>query len=61
MVAFLIEAGGEFQDLPGAKFDAIAATLASILNDINNPLGDLNPVRIQWYPPQLHRCYPLQS
>ena len=54
MIAFCVETAGKRQDIPGAEFDAITASFAPVINDVDCPLCYFNYVRIKWNTPKFH-------
>jgi hypothetical protein len=54
MIALLIIFCGKLQDSSGTEFDAIAAALAPVLEDMNLSTRDLKLFRIQRNPPKYH-------
>jgi hypothetical protein len=55
MISFLVEFSGQFQSLPGAKFDTIPTSFASVFQDENDALSNLYRARIKRNPPEFHR------
>jgi len=54
VVALGVELGGKLEDVPGAVFNTIPASLAPIFDDIYNTGGNLNFFRIKRNPPKYH-------
>jgi len=54
VVALLIESRGKLENLPWTELDTVAASFASILQDVDNAAGDLNLFGIQWNSPEIH-------
>ena len=54
VVTLGVELGGKFEDVPGAEFNTIPATLTPIFKDMYNTGGDLNFFRIKRNPPKYH-------
>ena len=54
VVALGVELGGKCEDLPGAVFNTIPASLTPIFDDIYNTGGNLNFFRIKRNPPKYH-------
>jgi len=54
VVALGVEPGGKFENVPGAVFNTIPASLAPIFDDIDNTGGNLNFFRIKRNPPKYH-------
>jgi hypothetical protein len=54
VVALGVELGGKFEDIPGAVFNTIPASLAAIFDDIYNTRRNLNFFRIKRNPPKYH-------
>jgi len=56
VISLFIKTAGNGEDAAWAKFDAVAAPLATILYNVNDPLGNVDRVRIKRHPPELHFC-----
>jgi len=54
VVAFLIEGRGKLKNLPWTELNTVAASFASILQDVDKAAGDLNFFSIQWNSPEFH-------
>jgi hypothetical protein len=57
VVTLGVELGGKFEDVPGAEFNTISASLAPIFQDVYNTGGNLNFFRIKRNPPKYHRTF----
>jgi hypothetical protein len=49
-----VVAGGEFEHIPGAVFDAITAAFASLVDDVHHSPGNFNFIDIKRSPPIFH-------
>ena len=58
MVPFFVELFGKRQDAPRAEFDAVTASLAAFLDNVDNALGDIDDIRIKGYAPEFHKADP---
>jgi hypothetical protein len=58
VVTLFIKAAGKRQNVARAEFNAVSAPLASVRNNVNNPLRNVNGLRIKRYTPELHRSAP---
>ncbi len=54
MIPLHIESRGKFENPRGAEFNTVSASLATIFNDMNDPLRDLYLIRIKRNPPEFH-------
>jgi hypothetical protein len=54
VVALFVEPLGKGQDVAGAKFNAIAASLASLFQYVNDTPGNIDNLRIQRQAPEFH-------
>lgn len=59
MVSFTIEPGREIKHIPRAVGNAVAALLASFLDDVDYAAGNLDFIGIQRRSPVFHMCLPL--
>jgi hypothetical protein len=58
VVTLFIKAAGKGQNVARAEFNAVSTPLAPVRNNVNNPLRNVNCLRIKWYTPELHRFAP---
>jgi hypothetical protein len=57
MISFGIERFGKPEHVAWAILDAILASLAPLLDDDDLPFADLNGVKVQGSPPELHMVH----
>jgi hypothetical protein len=55
VISLTVEAVGKLQNIPGAISNTIAAPLATLLDNVNDPPRNQDLIRIQRYSPIFHR------
>jgi hypothetical protein len=58
VVPFFIKAAGKRQNVARAEFNAVSAPLAAVRDNVDNPLRNMNCLRIKRYTPERHRFAP---
>jgi hypothetical protein len=54
MVALFVETAGKGQDAPGTEFDAVAAPLATVIDDTNRSFCNINDFGVKRNTPEFH-------
>jgi hypothetical protein len=54
VISLAVEPGREIEDRLGAELDAVTAPLAAVFEDVDDAMGDLNLLGIQWNTPKGH-------
>jgi hypothetical protein len=61
VISLGVEGLGKFKDLSRTERDAIAASLAPVLQNVNNAPGDVHRVGIKGNPPVFHSPLPVKG